>query len=131
MVYCRDAKYLELLLLAQTLHVSDIMWCVSPDIIVDVRRTNFLGSQFLRALVGDFGLDAFLAHTLVKRSGFSHGDEGASGFGMMVTLYQRRHPERRRTTREWENKRKLDNSLIASRQPPHGMWRSGSTSPGI
>jgi hypothetical protein len=50
---------------------------------------------------------------------------------MMVTLYQRIHPERRRTTREWENKGKLDNSLIASQQPPHGMWRSGSTYPGI
>jgi hypothetical protein len=104
--YCRDAKYLELLLLAQTLHVSDILWCVSPDIIVSVRRTNFLGSQFLGALVWSFGLNAFLACTLVKRSLFSHSDEGALGLGMTVTLYRKVHPERRRTTRELENKRK-------------------------
>ena len=102
MAYCRDAKYLELLLLAQTLHVSDIMWRVSPDIIVDVRRTNFFGSQFLRTLVWGFGLDAFLARTLVKRSVVSHSDEGASGLGMMVTLHRKVHRERQRTTWEWE-----------------------------
>jgi hypothetical protein len=91
--YCQDAKYLELLLLAQTLHVSDIICCVSPDIIIDVRRTNFLGIQFFGALVWGFELNAFLARTPVKRNVFSHSDEGASGLGVMAALYRKVHPE--------------------------------------
>lgn len=123
MVYCPDAKYLELLLLAQTLHVSDIMWRVSPDIIVDVRRTNFFGSQFLRGQVWDFGLDAFLARMLVKRSVVSHSDEGALGLGIMVTLHRKVHHERQRTTWEWENKGKAQQFAYRlvdlPNRPPH------------
>jgi hypothetical protein len=111
--YCRDAKYLELLLLAQTLHIPDILKCISPDVIVDVRRTNFLGNQFLGALVWGLGLNAFLWRALVKRSVFSHSDEGASGLGMIVTLYRKVYPKRRRTKWELENKRKPSNSLTA------------------
>jgi hypothetical protein len=137
--YCRDAKYLELLLLAQTLHVSDIIWRVSPDVIIGVRRTNFPDIQFLEALVWGFALNAFLARTPVKRNVFIYNDEGASGPWCDGDLYTEKyilkdeepHGSGKNKNPAIRLSLKFDLPNRAACRPPPWMWRSASASLGI